>query len=94
MQPRRHQTAITIRSDRAAQLLRPYMAQGRSQAQVIEEALERLPAPAPKRDPFGEEAVAERMARLDALLAHLPPTPIGTMAAFDAEEYDEDGLPR
>ncbi len=94
MQPRRHQTPITIRSDRAAQLLRPYMLAGRSQAAVIEEALERLPLPLPQHDPFGPEAIAARMARLDALLAHLPRTPVGTMAAFDAEEYDEDGLPR
>lgn len=94
MQTRRQQPPITIRSARAVELLKPHMAAGRSQAEVIEEALERLPPPTPVRDPFGPEAIAERMARIDALLAHLPRTPIGTMAAFDAEEYDEDGLPR
>lgn len=96
MQPRRKQPPITIRSARATELLKKHTATGRSQAQVIEEALERLPEPMPEPvDPrFTPEAIAIRVAKLRALLAHIPPHPIGTMAAFDAEEYDEDGLPR
>ena len=41
---RRQQTAITIRSTRAAELLRQLVRPDRSQADVIEEALERLVA--------------------------------------------------
>jgi hypothetical protein len=41
---RRQQTAITIRSTRAAELLRTLVRPGRSQADVVEEALERLAA--------------------------------------------------
>jgi len=92
MQPRRQQPPITFRSARAAQLLARHTATGKSQAQVIEEALERLPAPAMHEDE--EAAFEERMARLDALLEHVTPTPPGTMALFDYEEYDSDGLPR
>lgn len=39
---RRQQTAITIRSTRAAELLRRLVRPGRNQADVVEEALEQL----------------------------------------------------
>ena len=91
MQPRRKQPPITIRSARAAELLKRHTTTGRSQAQVIEEALERLPTIA--RDDM-ESFLDERMARLDAAFAHLKPSPAGTMELFDLEEYDSDGLPR
>jgi len=39
---RRHQPPITIRSARAVALLRRLSAGGRSQAEIIEEALERM----------------------------------------------------
>ena len=42
---RRAQKKITVRSDRAAELLALYTRSGRTQADVIEEALERLPLP-------------------------------------------------
>lgn len=41
---RRRQPPITIRSSRAAELLRTLVQPGRSQAEVIEEALERMAA--------------------------------------------------
>ena len=92
MQPRRKQTPITIRSDRAAARLKLLTRDGRSQAEVIEEALERLPAP---------EGVAEEQAqwrsRLDeliALIAKVPKDSIMSMKEFDAVEYDEHGDPR
>jgi hypothetical protein len=40
--PRRHQSPITIRSERAAALLRRLATGGRSQVDIIEEALERM----------------------------------------------------
>jgi hypothetical protein len=42
--PRRHQPPITIRSARATALLRRLAAGGRSQVEIIEEALERMAA--------------------------------------------------
>jgi hypothetical protein len=41
---RRHQPPITIRSDRATTLLRRLASGGRSQADIIEEALEQMAA--------------------------------------------------
>ena len=87
---RRSQQPITIRSDRAAARLRVLTAGGRSQASVIEEALDRMPAPVldPEKD--------ARWARVDELLDQLSrrEPPIPSMAEFDAREYDERGNPR
>ncbi|MET1111000.1 MAG: hypothetical protein ABWX67_05665 [Allosphingosinicella sp.] len=89
VQPRRKQTPITIRSDRAAARLKLLTRGGRSQAEIIEEALDRLPIPA---------GVAEERQRwrteLDELIAKVPKDSGMTMKAFDALEYDENGDPR
>lgn len=87
MQTRRTQKPITIRSDRAAARLELLTAtMGCSQAQVIEEALDRMPLPA---DDSGRAA---KIARIDATLALLHRrADIPSMAEFDAREYDERG---
>jgi len=86
VQPRRKQTPITIRSDRAAARLKLLTRDGRSQAEVIEEALDMVPAP----EPADQEREAW-LARLDALVAKIPKGSLMTMKEFDALEYDENG---
>jgi antitoxin VapB len=88
---RRAQKPITIRSDRAAARLAILTRGGRSQVQVIEEALERMPVP-PSQEEKSETRLAAIRAIQDQVAAerHLYPS----MAEFDREEYDEDGLPR
>lgn len=89
MQTRRSQQPITIRSDRAAARLALLTRNGRSQAQVIEEALEAMPVP----DSVDDRS--ERLARINAIVAKLRQrTDIPSMAEFDAREYDERGNPR
>jgi hypothetical protein len=83
---RRAQQPITIRSDRAAHRLALLTRGGRSEASVIEEALERLPLP--------PDAEAELRARIEAILDQVTPSAIPSMASFDAREYDEHGQPR
>ncbi|MGF1550502.1 MAG: hypothetical protein ACFBQW_08255 [Sphingomonadaceae bacterium] len=89
MQPRRKQKPITIRSDRAAARLKLLTRDGRSQAEVIEDALERMAPP-----PLKGKDKEEWLARLDALVAKVPKDAIMTMKEFDAIEYDEFGDPR
>lgn len=89
MQTRRAQQPITIRSDRAAARLKLLTRDGRSQAQVIEEALEAVPLPGPEPDDR-----QRRLAALKAIVARFDPTTIPSMAEFDAREYDERGNPR
>jgi antitoxin VapB len=89
VQPRRKQTPITIRSDRAAARLKLLTSGGRSQAEVIEEALERLPEPA--RVP---EDQSRWLAELDTLIARVPKDSVMSMKEFDRLEYDENGDPR
>jgi hypothetical protein len=85
MQPRRKQTPITIRSDRAAARLKLLTRGGRSQAEVIEEALERMPEP-------GSDAERARwLAELNERVARIPKGSIMSMKEFDALEYDENG---
>lgn len=101
MQTRRAQKPITIRSDRAADRLAVLTRDGRSQAKVIEEALDRMPDPEPVVRPSttyrprlltaDEQA---QLHRIEAILAGIPPGSIMSMKEFDALEYDEDGLPR
>jgi antitoxin VapB len=86
VQPRRKQTPITIRSDRAAARLKLLTRDGRSQAEVIEEALDRLGVPTDAR-----KDIDARMAELDALVAKIPKGSILSMKEFDALEYDENG---
>lgn len=88
LRPRHKQRTISFRSDRAAELLAKLTRGGRSQAEVIEEALAAMPTPAPRR------SREERIARIDAIVARVKPQPGFTMAQFDAETYDENGLPR
>ena len=86
MLQRRAQQPITIRSDRAAARLKLLTKDGRSQAAVIEEALDRLPVPPEANDR------AAKLARIDATLALLHRrADIPSMAEFDAREYDERG---
>ena len=99
MRPRRAQKPITIRSDRAADRLALLTRDGRNQARVIEDALDRmpLPEPAPEREPYRPNLTPEYQAQVDrimALVKDIEPGSVMTMAGFDALEYDENGLPR
>jgi len=89
MQPRRKQPSITIRSARAIARLRVLTRTGRSQAAIIEEALERMPDP--DLEPI---SIEERRARIMEILSRIDPATIPSMAEFDAREYDEWGNPR
>jgi antitoxin VapB len=90
MEPRRKQPALTIRSARAIERLRLLTRDGRSQAKVIEEALERMPLPeAGARD--ADAVIAE----LEALSRRIAPSlRWRSMSEFDEATYDERGLPR
>lgn len=88
MQPRRKQPSITVRSARAVERLKLLTRDGRSQARVIEEALDRMPLPREADD------LETRKAQLMELIARIPPNSIPTMKEFDAMEYDEHGDPR
>ena len=83
---RRTEQPITIRSDRAARRLAFLTRGGRSQASVIEEALERMPLP--------PDAEAELHARIESILDQVTPGTVPSMAAFDAREYDGRGQSR
>lgn len=93
MEPRRKQPMVSFRSRRAFERLRVLTRDGRSQAEVIEQALDREPEPA---SPV--ESEAERSKKIfDEIMKIIEKVPRGdgrTMIDFDAEEYDEDGLPR
>ena len=80
---RRQQRAITIRSDHALARLALLTRDGRSQVQVIEEALDRMPLPRQQADR------AARRARINAILATVPKKSYPTMAEIDALEYDD-----
>ena len=86
--PRHRQKPITIRSDVAAQLLKQLTRDGRSQAQVIEDALKREDAAQPRlsREEF--------IARIDAIVRPLQGLPGKTYRELREEYYDENGLPR
>ncbi len=82
--PRRQQRRIAFASDRAFKRLQLLTRGGRSQADVIEEALERMPLPiAGDRDRAIED--------IRQLLAGLPKRAYPTMQELDAGEYDDDG---
>ena len=83
---RRAQQPITVRSDRAARRLALLTRGGRSQASVIEEALERMPLP--------DDAQAELRARIEDILDGVPFSAVPSMTAFDVREYDDGGQPR
>jgi hypothetical protein len=86
--PRHRQTQISFRSDRAAQLLARLTRTGRSQAQVIEEALEKAAAEKPKM------SREEFIARIDEIVRPLHGLPGKSREEIEAEIYDENGLPR
>lgn len=79
-----------IRSNRAAELLSRHTRSGRSQAAVIEEALERLPLPLDAE----EERRRRFIADINEIAVRIPKGSAMTMAEFDALEYDEFGNPR
>lgn len=90
MLSRRLQQPITIRSDRAAARLRSLTKTGRSQAAVIEEALDLMPEPQAAR---GEAEWLATIAEIQAMYREEGGR-YRSMAEFDAEEYDANGNPR
>ena len=84
----RQQQAITIRSDRTVARPQLLAKSGKSQVAIIEEALVRM------RLPRVVHEMAARRARLEAIVAPGRDQPRFTMAEFNAEMYDENGLPR
>lgn len=86
--PRHKQTPITIRSDRAALLLKEMTRDGRSQAQVIEDALTEAAAKKPRLS--REEFIAQ----IDAIVRPGHGRPGPSREEIEAEMYDEFGLPR
>lgn len=84
---RRRQQPITIRSNRAAERLWRLAVDGRSQASIIEEALDRMPLPDRKPSQAEIEATKARILELASRIRHRIPS----MAEFDAREYDERG---
>jgi hypothetical protein len=91
MTPRRAQAPISFRSDRAAARLKLLTRTGRSQAEVIEEALELAADPLTEGESRNNAVLRLRNA-LHLLHERTPPVP--SMAEFDANEYDEHGNPR
>lgn len=89
MKPRRQQTPITIRSDKAAQRLALFAQSGRSQAEIIEEALEKLPLP-----PSEEEKNRAFREEIDKIIERAAKVPWKwkNLAEFDEATYDERGL--
>ena len=84
---RRRQPPITIRSAKAVARLALLTRDGRSQAQVIEEALERMPVP-----PATDRAAV--VAEIGAILGSVPKRAYPSQAEVDDALYDENGLPR
>ncbi len=86
--PRHRQTPISIRSDKAAELLAQLTRTGRSQAQVIEDALEKAVADAPKL------TKEEFIAQIDAIVRPIHGRPGKSFKELDDQLWDENGLPR
>ncbi|MCA9183094.1 MAG: hypothetical protein KDA51_16645 [Planctomycetales bacterium] len=82
---RRSQRAICIRSDRAAARLALLTLSGRSQAQVLEDALERMPLPRQVA------RTAERRERIQAILTTVPMRSYPTIAELTSIEFDDEG---
>ncbi len=85
--PRHRQAPISFRSDLAARLLAQLTRDGRSQAQVIEEALAKVADRTPLL------TVEERIARIDAIVRPGHGLPGKTFKEIDDEMWDENGLP-
>ena len=86
--PRHRQTPITIRSNVAAKLLKQLTRDGRSQAQVIEDALAEAAA---KVSPL---TVEEKIARIDAIVRPWHGLAGKSYREIREEMYDENGVPR
>ena len=86
--PRHRQSPVSIRSDKAAALLARLTRNGRSQAQVIEEALAKAVMDAPPLTPEAFEALIE--AAVKPARGYRGPS----RRAIEAEIYDENGLAR
>lgn len=84
---RRRQRPITIRSEKAAALLAQLTRTGRSQAEIIEEALSRMPLPEARPDPD------TLVLRIEAILAGGVKPPID-LPAVEAAMHDADRLPQ
>lgn len=85
--PRHKQKPITIRSDEAVRLLKQLTLDGRSQAQVIEDALKREAADKPclSREEF--------IAQIDAIVRPNHGRPGKSFKEIDDAMWDENGLP-
>lgn len=87
MRPRRQQATISFQSDRAKARLAVLTRGGRSQAEIMEEALDRMPEPE-------SVDIDARRAEIEAILDRVDRSVAMTIEEFDALEYDRDGLPR
>jgi hypothetical protein len=85
--PRHRQTPISFRSDKAAQLLAQLTSDGRSQAQVIEEALAKAAHAKPRLTP------EEFIANVSEMVRPLHGIPGKTFEEIDDAMWDENGLP-
>lgn len=86
--PRHRQTPISIRSDKAAALLSNLTRNGHSQAQVIEDALDKATGEQPPL------TVEEKIAMIDAIVRPFHGRPGKSYREIRDEMYDEHGLPR
>ena len=86
---RRSQKPLTIRSDRAAARLAILTRDGRSQAAVIEEALDRMPTPM-----IEDDDLTKRIARIEAILDRTSARGAPSIQEFDAKEFDDHGMCR
>ena len=85
--PRHRQKPISFRSDEAARLLAQLTRDGRSQAQVIEEALAKALQSKPRLTP--EEFIEQ----VTAIVRPVHGIPGKTFKEIDDEMWDENGLP-
>jgi hypothetical protein len=83
---RRAQTAIHIRSDKAAGILARHVRPGRSQAVVVEDALEKLESSAVNEQNDFMAKIKDIQHR-----AALAPWKYANIKEFDGQEYDERG---
>ena len=86
--PRHRQTPISFRSDKAAALLSRLKNSGLSQAQIIEDAL------ASTQVDTANLTVAEKIARIDAIVRPGHGLVGKSFKEIDDEMWDENGLPR
>lgn len=90
--PRHRQRPIAFRSDKAAKILAQLTRDGRSQAKVIEEALEQVLEQTPP--PAKRMSREEFMEAINAIVRPLRGSPGKSREEIEAEIYDEYGAPR